>query len=202
MYTPKHFAETDVPTLHTFMQANSFALLVSSQDDVPTATHLPFMLDAERGEWGTLIAHFAKANPHWQMLTPETEVLVVFQGPHSYISSSWYTPPTVVPTWNYTAVHATGKPRLIHEPDQLKAIVTALVRQHDPDLDVEAAFPYPSLQAIVGIEIEIDRLEGKFKMNQNKTRATREAVIERLGQSEDTMQQAVANIMQSKMKDS
>ena len=94
MYIPKHTLETDIPTLHAFIEAHNFAILFSSRDNQPMATHLPFMLDRTRGTYGTLIAHFAKANPHWQMLDADTEILVVFQGAHSYISPSWYAQPT------------------------------------------------------------------------------------------------------------
>ena len=195
MYIPKLYAETDIARLQTFMQENNFAVLFSSRDNQPMATHLPFMIDTTRGEYGTLIAHFAKANPHWQQLDAETEVLVVFQGAHSYISPKWYTPPTVVPTWNYATVHAYGKPTLIHDKQQLETMVKDLVQQHDhlPNLDVQ--FPHNLIQAIVGIEIPIERLEGKFKFNQNRSIADQQGVVDALSQSDDTMHQQVAAIM-------
>jgi len=201
MYIPKHTLETDIPTLHAFMEAHNFAILFSSRDNQPMATHLPFMLDATRGTYGTLIAHFAKANPHWQMLDAETEILVVFQGAHSYISPSWYAQPTVVPTWNYATVHAYGKAQIIHDTDLLKAMVTQLVNVHDNLPNLEAELPHNLLQAIVGIEIPIDRLEGKFKFSQNKSIADQQGVVDVLSQSEDDTQRTVADIMEKNIDD-
>jgi transcriptional regulator len=196
MYIPKHTLESDMPTLHAFMEAHNFAILFSSRDNQPMATHLPFMLDTTRGAYGTLIAHFAKANPHWHMLDADTEILVVFQGAHSFISPTWYTQPTVVPTWNYATVHAYGKAQIIHDIDQLKTMVTQLVNVHDNLPNLETEFPHNLLQAIVGIEIPIDRLEGKFKFSQNKSIADQQGVVDVLSQAEDDTQRAVADIMQ------
>ncbi|MBZ0299127.1 MAG: FMN-binding negative transcriptional regulator, partial [Anaerolineae bacterium] len=142
------------------------------------------------------------ANPHWKQLTPDAEVLVIFQGAHSYISPRWYVQPSVVPTWNYAAVHAYGKPRLIHDPATLKRMVTALVEYHEGPEGLpgfEAEFPENLLQAIVGLEIPIDRLEGKFKMSQNKSAADQEGVIARLAESTDSVQREVARIMRGNL---
>ncbi len=201
MYIPKLNAETDVKKLHDLMRAHNFAVLFSAQPD-PFATHLPFILDDERGPQGTLVTHLAKANPHWQQLDPEQEVLVVFQGPHSYISSRWYAPPTTVPTWNYAAVHAYGKPRLIFDSATLRELVMQLVAFHEPAEklpDFDANLPENLLQAIVGLEIEITRLEGKFKFSQNKSVADQAGVITALSQSADSTEQAVAQIMQANL---
>jgi transcriptional regulator len=122
----------------------------------------------------------------------------VFQGPHSYISPTWYAPPSVVPTWNYAAVHAYGRPTLIHDVEQLKAMVLQLVRFQEGNNiipDLETAFPHHLMQAIVGMEIPIERLEGKFKFSQNKSTADQQGVIAALSKSEDSVQQAVAAIM-------
>jgi transcriptional regulator len=181
------------------MRSNNFAVLFSAQPE-PLATHLPFLIDPERGPQGTLICHMARANPHWQQLDPAQEVLVVFQGPHSYISPLWYATPSVVPTWNYAAVHAYGKPRLIHEPESLRQMVLQLAAFHEPAENLpnfDANLPENLLQAIVGVEIEITRLEGKFKFNQNKSVEDQRGVIDALSQSDDTTQQAVARIMQA-----
>src|ERR1700759_3803266 len=106
MYVPSHFAETDLATLHDFIERYSFGLLVSQVDGQPFGTHLPFLLDRSAPH-GTLIGHMARANPHWQSLR-EQPALVVFAGPHAYISPTWYEAANVVPTWNYTAVHVSG----------------------------------------------------------------------------------------------
>jgi transcriptional regulator len=204
MYIPASFAETDVHRLHELMRAHNFALLVSSGASGPDASHLPFMLDAHAGEQGTLITHMARANPHWKSLNPDTDVLVIFQGAHSYISPRWYTPPGVVPTWNYAAVHAYGRPRLIHDAQSLRRIVMALAAQHEgPDMmpKLEAAFPENLLQAIVGVEIPITRLEGKFKMSQNRSEDDQRGVIAALEQSSYSDSQAVAAIMRAHLDD-
>jgi transcriptional regulator len=204
MYIPASFAETDLHKLHDLMRAYNFALLVSSGDSAPDASHLPFMIDPDAGEYGTLITHMARANPHWKSLNADEEVLVIFQGAHSYISPRWYaSQPAVVPTWNYAAVHAYGKPRLIHDPALLKPIVMALVAQHEgPELlpGIDTAFPENLLQAIVGVEIPITRLEGKFKMSQNRSEDDQRGVIAALEQSRHSDQQAVAAIMRENVK--
>ena len=145
----------------------------------------------------------ARANPHWKSLSPDQDVLVIFQGAHSYISPRWYAPPSVVPTWNYAMVQATAKPCLIHEPDALRQLVTALVDFHEGPgglANIDAAFPDALLKAIVGIEIPIDRLEGKFKMSQNKAPEDQQGVIAALEQSSRDDAQAVAQIMRTYTK--
>lgn len=203
MYTPKTFEENNLETLHQFMEKNNFAVLFSSDGDgIPQATHLPFMVESTVSGYGRLIAHFAKANPHWKTLSPEKEVLVVFQGPHSYISPTWYQPKTSVPTWNYSAVHAYGKAQLIHEESRLRTMVDRLVDFHEGRDNLpgyEENFPHHLIQAIVGIEIIIERIEGKFKFNQNKPIADQQGVIAALSQSEDSVQQAVAAIMEENL---
>ena len=106
MYIPESFRESHLATLHAFIRQNSFGTLVSEQDGELVASHLPFLLDPERGPYGTLVAHMARANPHWQAFDGDAEALAIFQGPHAYISPSWYATEQSVPTWNYTAVHA------------------------------------------------------------------------------------------------
>ena len=202
MYIPALNKETDLSRLHALMRRNNFALLISNGESVPLATHLPFMLDTDAGDYGTLITHMARANSHWKQIKPDDEVLVIFQGVHSYISPRWYAEPSVVPTWNYATVHASGKPRLIHDEARLKQIVMALVEYHEgpgglPRL--ETNFPETLLKAIVGLEIPIDRLEGKFKFNQNKTLEDQRGVIEALSKSDDSTQRAVARIMQENL---
>src|SRR6266849_6044575 len=117
MYIPQAFRKEDVRTLHTFMQAYSFATLVTQQNGVPFATHLPFLLDNGHGPHGTLLAHMARVNPQWHDFDSAQEVLVIFQGPHAYISPSWYEDDVAlsVPTWNHLVVHAYVTPRRIED---------------------------------------------------------------------------------------
>src|ERR687890_349960 len=109
MYIPEHFREGRIEVLHDFVRRYSFGTLVSQVEGEPFATHIPFLLDGGRGPNGTLRAHVARANPHWRGLRGDTTALVMFQGPHAYVSPSWYATPVAVPTWNYSAVHAYGR---------------------------------------------------------------------------------------------
>ena len=111
MYIPAHFAETDRTKLFDFIERHSFGLLVSQLNGEPYATHLPLLLDRHSGPWGTIVGHMARANPHWQ--TTDRQALVVFSGPHVYVSPTWYEAENVVPTWNYVAVHAYGAFQLV-----------------------------------------------------------------------------------------
>jgi transcriptional regulator len=201
MYIPKAFREDDVKKLHKLMQEYSFAALVTQQDGVPVATHLPFLLDSERGPYGTLMAHMARANTQWRTFDGEQEALVIFQGPHAYISPSWYEIELSVPTWNYAAVHAYGVPRIIDDKAVLYELLKALIQMHEAQLEKRWDFQLPKdylqkmMQGIVGFEIQITRLEGKFKMSQNRTVSEQQRVIAALRDSEDGGNIGVAELM-------
>ena len=131
MYMPKLYQEDDLATLHGLMRDYSFATLVTQHDGAPFATHLPLVLAADEGPYGTLYGHIARANPQWQDFDETQEVLVIFQGPHTYVSPSWYEVELSVPTWNYTAVHAYGTPHLVTDYDAFYALLDTLVRTHE-----------------------------------------------------------------------
>jgi transcriptional regulator len=193
MYIPKAFREEDVNTLRKLMREYSFATLITQHEGVPFATHLPFILDAQRGPNGTLLAHMARANPQWHDFVDEQEVLVIFQGPHAYISPSWYEVELSVPTWNYAVVHAYGIPRLIEDGEELYQLLKTLIETHEAQFEKPWPFQLSDdylqkmIRGIVGFEIEIIRLEGKFKLSQNRTEAERENVIGALQESTDTL---------------
>ncbi len=201
MYIPQAFRQDDIRTLHTFMRTYSFATLVTQHEGVPFATHLPFLLDTGRGPNGTLFAHMAHANPQWHDFDSAPEVLVIFQGPHAYITPSWYEVELSVPTWNYAVVHAYGFPRLIDDETELNNLLKTLIETHEAQFENPWPFQLPGdyvqkmMRGIVGFEIEITRLEGKFKLSQNRTEAERENVIAALQASSDTL--AVAELMKS-----
>ena len=184
MYIPKHFHEDNIDVLHAFMQEHSFATLVTQQDGIPLASHLPFLLDTERGPYGTLMAHMAYGNPQWRTFDDAREVLVIFQGPHAYISPSWYVDDveSSVPTWNYTAVHAYGIAHLIEDITALYNILQKTVQVNEAHFEKPWRLQLPDeymqkkMQAIVGFEIEITRLEGKFKLSQNRSAKDRASV--------------------------
>jgi transcriptional regulator len=201
MYIPKAFREDDISTLHTFMEAYSFATLVTQHEGIPFATHLPFLLDPERGPNGILLAHMARANPQWHDFASAQEVLVIFQGPHTYISPSWYEVELSVPTWNYAVVHAYGLPHLIEDGEELYKLLKTLIQTHEANFEKPWPFQLPDdylqkmMRGIVGFEIEITRLEGKFKLSQNRTESERENVIAALQESPDTLSRNVAELM-------
>ncbi|WP_165251521.1 FMN-binding negative transcriptional regulator [Paludisphaera soli] len=199
MYTPASFAMSDPSEIHAFLRQNGFALLVTRGGGGLTATHLPLLLDAEAGPRGTLLGHMARANPQWRDV--EGEALAVFSGPHAYISPTWYEAPGTVPTWNYAAVHAYGTLRLVEDRDGLHDILTRTTAFYeramprpwsydvdDPDID-------KMLRAIVGFRIEIARLEGKAKLNQNHPEERRRKVMQALEARGDHDSRAVAELM-------
>jgi transcriptional regulator len=196
MYVPAHFAVTDRDTLHEFIETHNFGSLISQLDGEPFATHVPFLLRAEQG---ILVGHMAKANPQWWSAEGQS-VLALFSGPHAYISPSWYRAPNVVPTWNYVAVHVYGTFHAIHDTQGLTEIVRDSVAQFEgPDsawkLDPAGDFIQKLLPQIVGFRIEIARMEGKWKLNQNHSREHRENVIRALRAKTNDDSQAIADLM-------
>jgi transcriptional regulator len=173
MYIPRHFDEPRLDVNHQTIQANPFATMVSNGPAGLEATHLPFLLDPGRGALGTLRGHIARANPQWRDF--DREVLVMFQGPHAYISPSWYGPGDSVPTWNYLAVHAYGTPSVVDDPTEALALLTELAATFEAPLErpwtpqhLSPKYLNSMTRAIVAFEIPIARLEGKAKMSQNR----------------------------------
>ena len=174
MYTPKHFEENDAQILENLMVGFSFALLVTAQNGTPLGTHLPLLFEAS-GANGILVGHLARANNHWRQFDCGTEAMAVFQGPHSYISPNWYANDGLVPTWNYATIHAFGRPQAIEDPIETKDILARLVKANETDTTGNWSMGRLSsdeikkqLKAIVAFRMPIDRLEGKFKMGQNR----------------------------------
>lgn len=207
MYTPAAFKLDDSKHLHALMRRFPFALLLTAHTGGIAATHLPFMVDEKRGRYGTLLAHMARANPHWQLFDGECESLVVFTGAHTYISPSWYESPVTVPTWNYAAVHAHGRPVIVSDKAAVRAMLEKLVAIHEarvhPPWSTAQAGDYvdDQIDYIVAFEIEIERLEGKFKFNQNRSRADQQGVVRALSGSDDPLQREVAEIMRAQLKE-
>ncbi|MGH8279942.1 MAG: FMN-binding negative transcriptional regulator [Gammaproteobacteria bacterium] len=206
MYTPAAFKLDDVPRLHALIRKYPFApLLTAHQGDI-AVTHLPFMVDPARGRYGTLIAHMARANSHWKLFDGQQEALAVFTGPNAYISPSWYESPVTVPTWNYAVVHATGRPAIVSDKQRVRAILEQLVAIHEayvhPPWRTEQAGDYinDQIQYIVAFEIPIERLEGKFKFNQNRSRKDQEGVVQALAGATNPLQRAVAELMAENLR--
>ena len=200
MYTPQHFNVTDPRRLEAFIRDYSFGALVTVADGAPFASHLPFIFDAQRGPKGTLIAHMARANPQWKHLEGTADVLAIFEGPHTYVSPSWYAN-YGVPTWNYAVVHVYGKPKVLDDRAAVGSIVEKLTsineaRFKEPwTVDLADKRPERMLELIVGFEIEVERIEGKFKMSQNRPVEDRQRVIAKLSASESDVDREVAALM-------
>lgn len=185
MYIPAHFEEPRVEVMHDLMRAHPLAALVTLGADGIQANHIPLHLSAEPAPFGVLRGHVARANPLWQ--NPRGEVLAIFHGAQGYISPSWYATKQqhgkVVPTWNYIAVHAYGALRVMDDPAWLRAQLEALTAEHEGNLpepwamgDAPAEYIERLLKAVVGIEIVITRLQGKWKMSQNQPPENRDSV--------------------------
>ncbi len=199
MYIPEHFRVRDHAAALAFLRANPFAILVSNADDGPFATHLPLVI-RESGDQIILRGHVAKANPHWRYLDQQAQCLVIFHGPHAYISPKNYTSREVVPTWNYGTVHAYGKARILTEPDELSGVLRELIPMFDPSYaeqwsSLSESYRERMLSHIVGFEIGVTKLEAKFKLSQNRSRDEQENVIASLEATSDTAISGTARLM-------
>jgi len=198
MYIPKHFLVEDRAEILRFMRVSPFAIIVSDGGAAPVATHMPVVLARE--EPLTLWSHMALANPQWKTLDASREVLVIFQGPHAYISPAYYDTKQSVPTWNYTAVHAYGTPKVLAD-DQLKlAVLSTTFENTEPEAGRqwdEAPDDYRQrmLGGMVAFEIVVARLEGKYKLSQNRARDEQVRVAEALSKQSDTLVAGVGNMM-------
>jgi transcriptional regulator len=199
MYNPSSFKITDQAEIHATMRSNSFAALVTQGKGGMVATHLPVLLESDFGTHGRLLGHMARANPQWRDV--QDEALVIFPGPHAYVSASWYETPGTVPTWNYIAVHAYGIFRPIEDRDRLHDILRRTVAVYEGNKpqpwSYDASDPVFDrlLKEIVGFEIEITRLEGKKKLNQNHPEERRRKVVRALQTRSDSDSQAIAKMM-------
>ena len=211
MYIPAHFAEHETTRIHALIEAHPLATWVVAGEGGLQANHVPFLLDRDRGTHGTLMAHVARANPVWRLLESGVPALVVFQGPQAYITPNWYPAKQqhgkVVPTWNYAAVHAHGVARAVDDPQWLRALLQRLTATHEATQpapwrleDAPADYTEQLLKAIVGIELPIDRLEGKWKVSQNRPAAERDGVVQGLRAQGDEGSQAMAALVQAALK--
>jgi transcriptional regulator len=212
VYVPKHFAfpEGALSELHDLIEDQVFATLVAPGDGSGDperglqAVHMPFVLERSAGRYGTLAGHVARANPVWRTLAPEREVLVICQGPHCYVSPDWYASAGLVPTWNYVAVHCYGRPRRVLDADavivhlrQLSALAEERLLPKRPwTLDkIKPTTLATLIREIVAFRIEITRIEGKRKLNQNRSAADRAGVIRALDGSGRSDDQDIAEAM-------
>ncbi|MBA2941781.1 FMN-binding negative transcriptional regulator [Paenibacillus sp. CGMCC 1.16610] len=182
MYIPSYFKIKDDDIMYEVIEQNGFATLISQHDNRPMATHLPLTLDRTNK---CLYGHVASPNPQWRDLQQQ-EVLVIFQGPHSYISPSWYETSDSVPTWNYVAVHVYGQAELIDDEDEVMASMRSLIEKYEEpdspyDLEsVDSTYLSGLSKGIQGFKIHISDMEGKAKLSQNHPVQRQELVIQRL----------------------
>lgn len=193
MYIPRAFQETRIPVMHDFIDAHPFATVVSVAASGLTASHIPLVLERGGTELGVLRGHLSRANPQWRELSPEVEVLAIFGGPHHYISPSWYPEKSetgkVVPTWNYSVVHVYGRVTIYEDGDWLQRHLTALTDIHEGPMptpwrvtDAPEQFVRAMVKGIVGLELNVTRLEGKWKASQNRSEGDQRGAAEGLGE--------------------
>ncbi len=202
VYIPEHFRLRHDAEAISFMQANPFAILISSTDAGPFATHLPIIVREADGKV-VLRGHVAKANPHWRYLEQQPQCLTIFHGAHAYISPSNYTARESVPTWNYVAVHVYGNARVYSSPEELQGMLHELIATFEAGYaeqwdSLDQNFRDQMLSHIVGFEITATRIEGKFKLSQNRPRQDQANVIASLEQAEDSATSGVSRMMKDR----
>jgi transcriptional regulator len=206
MYMPTAFREARLPELHAAIDAIAFATLVSTTATGLEVSHIPLLLAPEEGPHGTLYGHVARASAH--AACNGTPSLAIFLGPHAYISAGWYpgkrTHGKEVPTWNYIAVHAHGTLTTFDDPAALRELLVRLTERHERAMpmpwrvdDAPADFIDRNLKAIMGLRLPIDRLEGKWKLSQNRTDADRDGVLAGLDEMDDEASRRMANAMRA-----
>jgi transcriptional regulator len=197
MYIPKHYEESDKKEILSFMKQYSFALVITVKNNLPSATHLPFVIE-ERGDKTILTSHFAKANDNWKDI--ENNVLVVFSEPHAYISPKHYDKELNVPTWNYLAVHAYGKGRILSSDAEAFAVLEKMIGTYEEAYrkqwdSLPADYKNKMVKGIVAFEIEVDSFQAKKKLSQNKTESEKQRIISSFEKSEHENERTIAAFM-------
>jgi transcriptional regulator len=211
MYLPAHFDEPCVERLHELIRERPLGSLVVLSSAGLNANHIPFELDAAPAPLGTLRGHVAKANPVWRDFSPDVEALVIFQGPQAYVSPSWYPSKKitgeVVPTYNYLVVHGYGAIKVVHDREWLRGLVTRLTERFETGRDARwhvtdapASFIDTQLGAIVGLEIALTKLTGKWKVSQNRSLDDRAGVVQGLTGRGDAESAAIARWVKDKSR--
>ncbi len=201
MYISKLYREEDRGKILEFVRQNEFATLVTYDGEKPTASHL-LMEVAEDGEQLFINGHMSKANPLWKTFEKNPEVLVIFQGPHTYISPTWYNHVNV-PTWNYQAVHIYGKPQIVSDHAEVYKILSRLTARNEsvPSYRLETLpqdFVEKEMKGIVAFRIEVTRIEANYKLSQNRNDEDYHSIVSRLEEREDEMSHGVADAMRKK----
>lgn len=198
MYIPKHFKQNDRKKSIAFMNAYNFGIVVSAKDELPLATHLPFVIE-EREHEIVLISHMSKANEQWKTFS-EKDVLVIFSEPHAYISPSLYEQPQNVPTWNYVAVHAYGKMNILESDEEKLSVLHKQMQSYEAGYieqfnTLDQRYIDGLLKGIIAFEITVSNLQAKEKLNQNKSEKDRLNVKRHLEESEEDMKRTLGKMM-------
>lgn len=200
MYIPPAFKIDDSSKLATFIGQHSFATLITHDGTAPFASHLPMLVRSDAGS-GMLVSHMARSNPQWRHFSQGSEVLAIFHGPHAYVSPSWYETEPAVPTWNYASVHVYGVPHILSEQEQVEALLDETVSKYESAFEQPWSGKLPEefrdklMEGIVAFEIPIQRMEGKFKLGQNRSAADLTGVHEALSESMSPGDHALARLM-------
>jgi transcriptional regulator len=201
MYIPEQFIEEDFKRIIDLVKNNPFGMLITEHEGSPCISHLPFLIESNTGSYGKLIGHMARDNSQWKSLTETESVIVVFNGAHGYVSPTLYSTPGV-PTWNYAVVHLHGKPTVIEDSAGVENILKKLTTRFEsnkPD-PWKLSFPMEKsklLQMIVGFEVEIQKIEGKFKLSQNRKPQEQQNIINELGKSNHNGDVELSKLMAS-----
>lgn len=198
MYLPGAFNEKNPNVIFEFLKQNAFATLISHSKTEPVASHLPLLVEMQDNQLHVR-GHFARANEHWLQLRHHPESLIIFQGPHSYISPTYYKG-AGVPTWNYVAVHAYGSATITEDNQDIITIIEQLTETNESAKadSWQSNYPENMLKAIVGFDIKVDRLQAKYKLSQNKSQDDQQGVIEQLSSLNDENSRAIAELMKKR----
>jgi transcriptional regulator len=201
MYLRRAFTITDRETQLNVIRDSGWGCIFGMKDGMPIASHLPFLVVGEPGR-ERLEGHMSRANPHWETFRSSEEMLVVFQGPHTYVTPSLSKADRALPTWNYAAVHVYGRPVIVEDPDEVRALIKRLVDFRESEFDVswhldnlDQEWVDSKLRGIVSFHMPIERMEATFRLMQNRTAEDRRRVADALSKSDDTNAQGVAAMM-------
>jgi len=204
VYIPDAFRQDDPAQVRRLMDEFPFSTLITVADDAPTASHVPLMFDPGRGPRGSLWGHLARNNPQTQALRDGAAAMAIFHGPHAYVSPVWYATTPSVPTWNYAAVHVYGRLRRLDGRDEIREVLAKLTARFEGDdgwrLDrVPGSTADAMIGAVVAFEIVVERVEGKWKMGQNRVRADREGAIAGLRATGRSAERETADWMEAQL---
>ena len=201
MYIPKHFEINDLNIIEDFLNSNGFGLLINNFKDDLTATHLPFLYEAQEGDKGTLYTHVARNNPQWKSLNSDKKVLAVFSGPHGYISPSWYSSNPAVPTWDYMAIHIYAHPELIEDKEKVYELLNKTSNFYESQngtdwkLDLTSEYYQKLTDLIVGIKLKVVEIQASFKLSQNKSVEDLKKVTDALKNKRDSKSIELADLI-------